>query len=96
MYYSLTKNEYKKFEKDFVKTYVGKQYAIGRLTSAIIGCVFWCIAGGIIGYNSVETFQVSISDFALLFIGGLCILESVLWHIEYRKELKNYILEKNK
>jgi len=56
----------------------------------------WGIGGGIVGYNSVETFQIGLSDFTLFFIGGLCLLESVLWHIEYRKELKKYIIEKNK
>ena len=87
-YYDLTKAEYKKYEKEFNKLYVGKQYANARLVSAIIGCILWGIGGGIVGYNSVETFKVGLSDFSLFFIGGLCLLESVLWHIEYRKELK--------
>lgn len=96
MYYDLTKAEYQKFEKQFKKTYIGQQFFYARLGVTILGCILWGIAGGIVGYNSVETFQVRLGDFTLFFIGGLCLLESVLWHIEYRKELEKYIIEKNK
>lgn len=96
MYYDLSKKEYLEYEKQFKKTYVGKQLSMGRFPSAIVGTILWCVTGGIVGYNSVEAFQITLTEFTFFFIGGLCLLESVLWHIEYRKELKNYILQTNK
>jgi len=95
-YYDLTKEEYKNNEKQFKKTYIGQQFFNARLVQAIIGCVLWGISGWTIGYYSVEELTVTLPEFALLFVGGICLLASVLWHIEYRKELKKYIIEKNK
>lgn len=95
-YYDLTKEEYKKFEKQFKKTYIGQQFFNVRLGQTIIGCILWGLAGGIIGYYSVEELTVTLPEFTLLFVGGICLLASVLWHIQYRKELKKYIIEKNK
>ena len=93
-YYDLTKEQYKKFEKEFKKLYVSKQYTNAQLVSGIIGCILWGLAGGIIGYNSIEAIQVGLNEIALFFIGGSCLLESFLLQIEYKKELKNYIIEK--
>lgn len=96
MYYDLTKNEYKKHEKEFNKTYIGKQLSNARLIPGLFGCILWGIAGGIIGYNFVDAIEITLTELSLFFIGGLSLMECVLWHIEYRKELKNYIIEKNK
>jgi len=91
MYYKLKKEEYLEYEQKFKQTYVGKQIFSARLTQAIIGTLFWGISGFSIGYNSTESFQISFNNFVFLFIGGLLLIASVLWHIEYRRELKDYI-----
>lgn len=95
MYYDLTKEQYKKYEKKFKKTYVGKEYFQAYLTSAIGTLIFAFVAGFVYGYTEV----VTLNDMAYLFgftvIAIGCGLECVLWHTQYRKELKNYILSKN-
>lgn len=96
MYYDLTETEYKKYEKEFKKTYIGKQYNITRLSTKTIGCVLCLICGFILGYNSIETFKVTLNEFLLFFLGSFCLLLDFLCDLEYKKELKNYIIEKNK
>lgn len=96
MYYDLKKDEYMEYEKKFKSTYVGKQLFQARMMPAILGCILWGIGGGIVGYNSIDSIQFPLSSVAFFLIGGLTLLESVLWHIEYRKELKNYITKKTK
>ena len=96
MYYKLKKEEYLEYEQKFKQTYVGKQIFHARLIQTITGATLWGIAGFSIGYNSTENFQTSLNDFVFIFMGGLFLLVSVLWHIEYRRELKDYISKENK
>ena len=96
MYYNLTKKEYKEFEKKFNKTYIGRQLYIGVITSLIFGCILFAIAGYDIGYRAVEAFEITLLDIALFMVGGFSLIENVLKQAEYRRELKQYILEKNK
>lgn len=91
MYYKLKKEEYLEYEQKFKQTYVGKQIFNARFIQSVIGAIFWGIAGFDIGYNSIESFKISFNDFAFIFMGGLFLLTSVLWHIEYRREIKDYI-----
>lgn len=96
MYYNLTKKEYKEFEKKFNKTYIGRQLYIGVITSLIFGCILFAIAGYDMGYRSVEYFEITLLDIALFMVGGFSLIENALKQSEYRRELKQYILEKNK
>lgn len=96
MYYDLTKEQYKKYEKKFKKTYVGKEYFQAYLTSAIGTLVFAFITGFMYGYIEEVTLNDMSILFAFVFIAIGCGIECVLWHIQYRKELKNYILSDNK
>lgn len=91
MYYSLNKKEYQKYEKNFKKTYIGEKYFISKIIPGVLSCTLWGIAGGIVGYNSIDSFEVPNSAFLFFFIGGIGILETILCEIEYTRELKNYI-----
>lgn len=90
-YYDLTKEEYKKFEKEFNTTYVGKQIFNYRFTGWLIGLISYVP----VLYTSIKTDLISLYDLIYLFIGSICLLLSVLVHIYYRKELKKYIIEKS-
>ena len=58
--------------------------------------ILFGIAGFDIGYRSVESFEIIMFDMALFLVGGYSLLETVLRQVEYRAELKQYILEQTK
>ena len=93
MYYNLTKEQYKEYAKKFNKTVIGKQYSQDKITSLIIGCILWGVAGFLVGYNSVEALTISLTEIGLFLVGGFVLVEGVLNDLEYKRELKNYILE---
>lgn len=89
MYYNLTKEQYKEYAKKFNKTVIGKQYSQEKLIGLILGCILWGTAGFRAGYN----FEITLIEIAFLIMGGFVLVEGVLNDLEYRRELKNYILE---
>ena len=96
MYYNLSKKEYNEYGKKFNKSFIGKQLYIGYITSFLFGCICMGIMGFDLGYRSIEKFEVTLFDIALIIYAGFSLVECVLKQIEYRKELKQYISEKNK
>jgi hypothetical protein len=93
IYYELSEKCYKEYERDFKKTHIGKHLYRARVIFSTITCFLWVITGVIAGNNIIT--NATLFECVLFFIGGLYFISSILWHIEYRKELKNYILVKN-
>lgn len=93
VYYDLTKEEYKKKECDFKKTYVGKYMFTKWLISYIVFLVFIVeiLFSVITVYIDNVQYKLDIIDIfylvAILLIGII----TVLYQIEYRKELKDFI-----
>ena len=97
MYYNLTKEKYKKYEGEFKKTYVGSQ-CYKSMISLYFGFIFMFLLI-ILDYflDSLDKVKFaldvfSICDFIVLFIVGIA---SFFQYLEYKREVKDYILNKN-
>lgn len=97
MYYNLTKEKYKKYEAEFKKTYVGSQ-CYKSMVSLYFGFIFLLL---LIMFDyfldSIDKVKFvldvfSICDFIILFIVGIA---SFFQYLEYKREVKDYILNKN-
>ena len=97
MYYNLTKEKYKKYEAEFKKTYVGSQ-CYKSMVSLYFGFIFLLL---LIMFDyfldSIDKVKFaldvfSICDFIVLFIVGIA---SFFQYLEYKREVKDYILNKN-
>ena len=97
VYYNLTKEKYKKYEAGFKKTYVGSQ-CYKSMVSLYFGFIFLLL---LIMFDyfldSIDKVKFaldvfSICDFIVLFIVGIA---SFFQYLEYKREVKDYILNKN-
>ncbi len=97
MYYNLTKEKYKNYEAEFKKTYVGSQ-CYKSMVSLFFGFIFLLL---LIMFDyfldSIDKVKFvldvfSICDFIILFIVGIA---SFFQYLEYKREVKDYILNKN-
>lgn len=96
MNYNLTKKEYNEYGNKFNKTYIGKHLYVGYIASFLFGCICMGIMGFDVGYSSIEKFEVTLFDIVLIIFAGFSLIEGILKQIEYRSELKQYIIEQNK
>ena len=98
MYYKLTREDYKIHEAEFKKTYVGKTWFMKWLVSYIVFLVFIfeIVFNMVLDYiDGVRPMLETIDFFyvvALIIVG----IASILYQIEYRRELKDYIITKGK
>lgn len=94
MYYKLTKKQFKKYEKEFKKTYIGKRYYYSYLVSYIIAPIFFLGMMIWLILNPTEVYSMDITQltFVLVMVSFL-IGGTIIW-IHYMKELKGYIMSK--
>lgn len=95
MYYKLNKEEYKKYEGEFKKTYVGNRKYMKRMISFAVFMLFALdILIGLISINLGENVNDFIPNMNGLFslagiiITGIC---TVIVSIDYENSLKDYI-----
>lgn len=94
MYYELTKEQLKKYEKNFRKTYIGKQYFLSYFITALIALFFLIdilVSTFFDGGNIVD-----LESLCYLFIMLSFIIGTILAKLTYDKEFKEYILSQNK
>lgn len=97
MYYKLTKEQYKKYEADYKKTYVGSQ-CYKSMISLYFGFIFLVfIAMFDCFLDSIDKVEFSLNvfnicDFIIIFIVGIA---SFFQYLEYKREVKDYIISKN-
>jgi len=98
VYYDLTKQEYKKHESEFKKKYIGKTLFTRWLASYIVFIVFVfeIVFGLILDY--INNIPIKLDMVDIFYIVGILLIGiiTVLYQIEYRKELKDYIITKVK
>ena len=98
MYYKLTKEQYKKYESEFKKTYVGctlfKKWLISYIVFLVF--VFEIFFSFIIDY--IDNSPLVIDAMDIFYLVGILIIGIVtsLYRLEYRKEVKDYITNSNK
>ena len=100
MYYKLNKEQYKKNEGEFKKTYVGNRKYIKKMISFVAFMLFIIdLFIGMISINLGENANDLIPDMNGLFslagiiITGIC---TVIVSVDYEKSLKDYIMCKSK
>ena len=98
VYYDLTKQECKKHESEFKKKYIGKTLFTRWLASYIVFIVFVfeIVFGLILDY--INNIPIKLDMVDIFYIVGILLIGiiTVLYQIEYRKELKDYIITKGK
>ena len=94
MYYELTKEQYKKYEKEFKKTYVGKMSFIKCM--AILGITVFFLAI-ILFFPYVEgSNEALMLELSCYIIVSACLVCEALLGLNYKNELKDYIQSQKK
>ncbi len=94
MYYELTKEQYKKKEKEFRKTYVGKTSYLKCMALLGISVFFLAI---ILFIPSIEGNETSmVLELACYIIISACLVCEAMMGLNYKSELKDYILSQKK
>ena len=98
VYYNLTKEEYKKKEADFKKTYMGNRKYMKKLISFIVFLLF--IIDLLIGFISAnfseETTSLVINMNLLFSLSGFILIGicTVMVNVDYENSLKEYVNSK--
>lgn len=94
----MTKEEYKKKEADFKKTYIGRTWFIKLCLSNVLFVVacFEVIIGAITDYMDKVVFTVDSVDIIYYICVLLLGVITIFYQIEYRRELKSIMTCKNK
>ncbi len=94
MYYTMSKKQYRKYEKEFRKTYVGRQYYVYYLASYIFTLLFFLGINVWMMLDSNTTIDWSRLTCVLVMISFL-IGGTIIW-VHYMRELKEFIMAKEK
>lgn len=94
MYYTLTKKQFNKYEREFRKTYIGKKYYRSYLVSYIISPLFFLgmMLWTILNPNASDYMDMTRLTYVLVMVSFL-IGGTIIW-IHYMRELKGYIITK--
>lgn len=92
MYYELTKEKYKEYNRKFKKTYVGKGYYLGYLLFYIVA-IFLLAEIQIMPIvdSTYITTSIELTDLCILLLVPTLFIGGVMIELQYRKELKEYI-----
>ena len=94
MYYELTKEQYKKHEKAFRKTYVGKMSYLKCM--ALLGIAIFFLAM-ILFVPYVESSNESlVVELSCYIIVSACVVCEAMMGLNYKNELKEYIQSQKK
>lgn len=94
MYYNLTKKQFRKYEKEFRKTYIGRKYYRSYLISYIVSPIFFLgmMLWLVLNPNNYYSMDMTSLTYVLVMVSFL-IGGTIIW-IHYMRELKGYIITK--
>ena len=94
MYYELTRKEYKKYNKEFRNTCIGRNYRITYLSYYIVAIIM--LIETFVSSICENSYTLELGDLAfILIMASFIICGTNIW-LKYESELKEYILKQKK